>query len=62
MPVIEVHMWTGRSPERKKRIIRGITDVFVADGLDPGSVTVILHEVEKGNWGIAGKPADEAGP
>lgn len=60
MPVIEVHMWEGRSPERKKKIIEGITDVFVKEGVDAGSVTVILHEVKKENWGIAGKRADEA--
>jgi 4-oxalocrotonate tautomerase len=60
MPVIEVHMWAGRSTERKKKIIKGITDVFVSDGADPASVTVILHDVNKSDWGMAGKPADEA--
>jgi len=60
MPVIEVHMWAGRSPEQKRSIIKGITDIFVKEGIPAEAVTVILHDVEKGNWGTAGKPADEA--
>ncbi len=60
MPVIEVHMWAGRTPEQKKNIVKGITDVFVKEGVPPGAVTIILHEVPKENWGTAGKCADEA--
>jgi len=59
MPVIEVFMWEGRSPERKKKIIQGITDVFVSDGVEASSVTIILHDIRKENWGTAGKRADE---
>lgn len=60
MPVIDVHMWSGRTPEQKRRIIRGITAVFVEEGVPADAVTVILHDVPRGNWGTAGKAADEA--
>jgi 4-oxalocrotonate tautomerase len=60
MPVIEVHMWAGRSREQKKNVIKGITDVFVKEGVPAEAVTVILHDVPKENWGTAGKSCDEA--
>ena len=41
-------------------IIKGITDVFEKEGVPADAVTIILHDIEKGNWGTAGKPADEA--
>jgi 4-oxalocrotonate tautomerase len=60
MPVIEVFMWSGRTPDQKRNIIKGITDVFVKEGVRPEAVTIILHDVDKSDWGTAGKPADEA--
>lgn len=53
-------MWTGRTPGQKKNIIKGITDVFIKEGVPAEAVTVILHDISKGNWGTGGKPADEA--
>ena len=60
MPVIDVYLWEGRSREQKKEIIKGITDIFVKQGVPPQAVTVILHDIKKEDWGTAGKPADEA--
>jgi 4-oxalocrotonate tautomerase len=60
MPVIEVYMWAGRSPGQKKNIIKGITDVFIKEGVPAEAVTVIIHDIKKENWGTAGKAADEA--
>ncbi|MEM2452677.1 MAG: 2-hydroxymuconate tautomerase family protein [Candidatus Methanomethylicia archaeon] len=59
MPVVHVYMWAGRTPEVKEKIIKGITEVFVNLGVPAEAVTVILHDVEKSNWGIAGKPASK---
>lgn len=59
MPVIEVQMWEGRSRDAKKRIVAGLTEVFVKEGVPPEAVTVILHDVKKENWSTAGKMADE---
>lgn len=59
MPVIHVYMWAGRTQEVKEKIIKGITEVFVNLGVPAEAVTVILHEIEKSNWGIAGKTASK---
>jgi 4-oxalocrotonate tautomerase len=60
MPVVEIYMWAGRSREQKKNIVKGITDAFVKEGTPAEAVTVIIHDIGKGNWGTAGKLADEA--
>jgi 4-oxalocrotonate tautomerase len=60
MPVVEVLMWSGRTRDQKRKIIKGITDVFVKEGVSPEAVTVILQDIDKSDWGMAGKPADEA--
>ena len=59
MPVVDVYMWEGRDREAKKRIVAGITDIFVREGVPPQAVTVILHDIKKENWGMAGKMSDE---
>ncbi|MCD1294745.1 4-oxalocrotonate tautomerase [Methanocella sp. CWC-04] len=59
MPVIKIYMWEGRTKEAKKKIVSGITDVFVKEGVNPEAVTVIIEDVKKENWGCAGKLADE---
>jgi 4-oxalocrotonate tautomerase len=59
MPVVHVYMWAGRSQEVKEKIVKGITDVFVNLGVPAEAVTVILHDVEKSNWGSAGKLASK---
>lgn len=59
MPVIEVNLWEGRTREQKKRIAGAITDAFVREGVPPGAVHVIFHDVKKSDWCIAGKMCDE---
>jgi 4-oxalocrotonate tautomerase len=58
MPIAIVHIMEGRDDEKKARAIAAITQAIV-DTLDakPESVRVILQEVPKTQWGIAGKPA-----
>jgi len=52
-------MWAGRTQEVKEKIVKGITDVFVNLGVPAEAVIVILHDVEKSNWGSAGKLASK---
>ena len=59
MPVVDVYMWEGRGRDAKKRIVAGITELFVTEGVPPQAVTVILHDIKKENWGTAGRMADE---
>ena len=62
MPVIHVHIWKGFTEAGIKKIISGITDVFVNMGIPLQAVEVLIHEVPKTHWGIEGKPASESRP
>lgn len=55
MPVIHVELYEGRSKEVKQRIVAGITDVFVNEGVPSEAVTVILTDIKKENYGSNGK-------
>jgi 4-oxalocrotonate tautomerase len=55
MPIIRVEMFRGRSREQKRLLVRELTDTFVrVAGGKPESVTIILQDVEKDDWGAAG--------
>ncbi|MBY9000357.1 MAG: tautomerase family protein [Candidatus Heimdallarchaeota archaeon] len=60
MPVIQVHLWEGRTDRQIKEIIEGITDVFVKMGSKPESVSVLVQDYPKTHWGKNGKPASES--
>jgi len=62
MPVVNVNVWKGISEENIKKIIAGITDVFVNIGIPRQAVEVIVQEIPKSHWGIDGKPATESRP
>jgi len=55
MPVIRGEMFRGRSRGQKRLLVRELTDTFgrVAGG-KPESVTIVLQDVEKDDWGAAG--------
>ncbi len=56
MPLITVHMYPGRTPAQKEAVVRGITDVMVREAnAKPESVEVILMEVPREHWAMAGK-------
>jgi len=59
VPVVHVMVWKGFSNAAKKRVIAGITNVFVEMGVPREAVEVILHEVPKENWGVGGEQASE---
>jgi 4-oxalocrotonate tautomerase len=56
MPIAIIHLMEGRDDEKKARAIAAVTQALV-ESLDakPESVRVILQEVPKTCWGIAGK-------
>lgn len=58
MPIAIVHLMEGRDDEKKARAIEAVTKALV-ETLDakPETVRVILLDVPKASWGIAGKPA-----
>ncbi|WP_326161085.1 4-oxalocrotonate tautomerase [Neobacillus niacini] len=60
LPIIQVNLIEGRPPEKIKALIENITDTVV-ETLDAPreSVRVLVTELPKTNWGIAGVPASE---
>ena len=60
MPVVQVHLWEGRTEEQIKEIIAGITNVFVKMGSKPESVKVLIQDYPKTHLRMNGKPASEA--
>ncbi|MEH7254519.1 4-oxalocrotonate tautomerase [Neobacillus niacini] len=60
MPIIQVNLIEGRPPEKIKALIENITDT-VSETLDAPreSVRVLVTELPKTHWGIAGVPASE---
>ena len=62
MPLAQIYMWKGISEEAVKKIIAGVTDVFVELGIPKEAVEVLVQEIPKSHWGIRGLPATEAIP
>lgn len=62
MPLAQIYMWKGISEEAVKKIIAGVTNVFVELGIPKEAVEVLVHEIPKSHWGIRGLPATEAIP
>ncbi len=55
MPVIRVEMFTGRSIDQKRALVKELTEGFVKScGGTPESVTVVITDVEKSDWGSGG--------
>jgi 4-oxalocrotonate tautomerase len=61
MPIAIIHLMEGRDDAKKARAIAAVTQALV-ESLDakPETVRVILQEVPKAHWGIAGKPVGGA--
>ena len=59
MPVITIEMWDGRTLEQKRKIVKGITSVMGEIGIPAEAVQIIIKDVPKHNWGIAGKLASD---
>ncbi|MBC7131248.1 tautomerase family protein [Candidatus Bathyarchaeota archaeon] len=59
MPLVHVYVWKGFSEDAKRKVIDGVTRVFVELGVPAEAVEVLVHEVPKENWGVGGQPASE---
>jgi 4-oxalocrotonate tautomerase len=48
-------MWSGRSTQQKRRLVRAITDAMVEHAkCKPDHLHVIIQDVPKDSWGRAG--------
>nr|WP_295970761.1 4-oxalocrotonate tautomerase [uncultured Bacillus sp.] len=61
MPLIQINLLEGRPPEKIKALIENVTNT-VSETLDAPkqNVRVLVTEMPKTHWGIAGVPASEA--
>ena len=63
MPLVTIRVTGGSeapTPEQKKELIRGATDLLVRVlGKNPATTTVIIDEVPPENWGIGGLDTHE---
>lgn len=56
MPIIEVSLLEGRSPEAKERLIQALTDAAVTSISAPReSVRIILREMLPGHFAVGGQ-------
>lgn len=62
MPFAQIQMMEGRSEEQKRAVIEKVTAALVeAVGAPIETVRVIITEIPKAHWGIAGKSAKDLG-
>ena len=54
-PVVQVTIWAGISLENKKKMVEGITKVFIDLGIPSQATTIVIHEEPKENWASGGK-------
>jgi 4-oxalocrotonate tautomerase len=63
MPLIRVEMFPGRTIAQKRAMVRALTDAFVASaGGTPDSVTILIEEVAREHWAVAGRLASDPKP
>lgn len=57
MPYVNIKITReGATPEQKKRLIKGATDLLVEVlGKNPRTTVVVIDEVDTDNWGIGGE-------
>ncbi|WP_432820964.1 tautomerase family protein [Trichloromonas sp.] len=60
MPIVNVKITTGATPEQKAQLIEGITDLLVTVlDKNPASTHVVIEEIAPENWGLRGKTLAE---
>ena len=56
MPLIQVQMFAGRTPQQKRDLVRALPDAFVETaGSTPDAVDIILTDVEQSDWAQGGE-------
>ena len=56
MPTYHVEMLAGRTIEQKKKLVAEITRVSIEVlGGEPGSVDIIITDIQRENWSTGGK-------
>jgi 4-oxalocrotonate tautomerase len=60
MPLVQIHMLEGRTPEQKKKMITEVTAALI-NSLDapPENVRIVIYEVPKSHWSVGGVTMEE---
>ncbi|MEY1661044.1 2-hydroxymuconate tautomerase [Isoalcanivorax beigongshangi] len=62
MPIAHIHLMEGRDDAQKEALIAAVTDAIVASlGVPQDTVRVLLQELPKQHFGIAGQSAKARG-
>lgn len=62
MPIVNIQIMEGRDEVAKAKLISAVTEaVSAAIGAPRDAVRVLIQEVPKSNWGIAGETAKSLG-
>ena len=60
MPIIRVELIEGRTPAQKKELVETLTrETARIAGCSESSIHVVIEDVKKENWGIAGRLLSE---
>ncbi len=63
LPIIRVEMFSGRTIDQKRELVRELTDAFVKTaGGTPQSIYVVITDVEKSDWGSGGELCSDKFP
>jgi 4-oxalocrotonate tautomerase len=55
MPVVTVQIWSGRTAEQKRNLVRALTDAMVKHmDCKPDHLHVIIQDIPKDSWGRDG--------
>jgi 4-oxalocrotonate tautomerase len=61
MPIINIQILEGRSPEKVKSLIASVTDTVSKELDSPKErIRVLVTEIPATHWGIAGVPTSES--
>ena len=56
MPIVEISLVEGRTPEKKAELIREVTNAVQRTlGSRPSDIRVVLRDSPKGNLGVGGE-------
>ncbi|ATY85435.1 4-oxalocrotonate tautomerase [Kyrpidia spormannii] len=55
MPLVQLHILEGRSPEMKKRAIEEVTEALHRSlGAPRENIRVVIYEIPKSHWAVGG--------
>jgi 4-oxalocrotonate tautomerase len=56
MPIVQIHLMSGRTNEQKRKLVKSVTQA-ICDSVDvnPENVRIILSEMSDNNYSFAGE-------